>query len=264
MIRYAITEPDLVDRIKAKRAKWFDEAAAIVNALSEAPTSSEFKPHWSKIKQVYINLQHSKCCFCETALEGKINQDVEHFRPKAEVKRWELPERLAGKRIRLLQPDDDSSEPGYKYLAYHPWNYAIACKFCNSTLKKNFFPIGAARFTSAKTAAGLDRREKAYLIYPIGENAVDPEFLIEFEGLSPRPKKRAPAFDQRRALVTIDFFQLDDAVNRPELFKARAYLLQLFYLELESFRTASSAELKRHHQDVIDSLTDSSKWCCVR
>ena len=52
------------------------------NATSTAPA---FPSLWSETKQVYIELQHSKCAFCEKPLEGRIEQDVEHFRPKGEV-----------------------------------------------------------------------------------------------------------------------------------------------------------------------------------
>jgi hypothetical protein len=60
----------------------------------------------------------------------------------------------------------------------------MACKTCNSTLKKNHFPIEGTR-DSASTDPAQMSDEKALLIYPIGATDDDPEQLIEFEGLSP-------------------------------------------------------------------------------
>ncbi len=85
MIRFPITKAKLEADIKATNATWFDDAQDVLDALPSPPKSSDFKPLWSKIKQLYIDLQNSKCCFCEKPLEGKIEQDVEHFRPKAEL-----------------------------------------------------------------------------------------------------------------------------------------------------------------------------------
>ncbi len=64
--------------------------------------------------------------------------------------------------------------------------------------------------------------EKAYLIYPISDvDEDDPEDLIEFYGLSPQAKL-STGFGRKRALVTIELFQLDDEGQRAYLFKRRA------------------------------------------
>ena len=85
----------------------------------------------------------SKCAYCERKLEssdyGKIEQDVEHFRPKKMVREWQMPKRLKELGIAAMKvPNDDR---GYFLLPYHPFNYAATCKPCNSALKKNYFPI---------------------------------------------------------------------------------------------------------------------------
>ena len=46
----------------------------------------------------------SKCAFCEKPLEGRIEQDVEHFRPKCEVRPWDIPQDLADAGIAVSQP----------------------------------------------------------------------------------------------------------------------------------------------------------------
>jgi len=253
VIRYGISPASIHSAINKVDAKWFANAAAVLAGLPNPAKSSDFKPLWSKIKGVYIELQHSKCCFCEKPLEGKVEQDVEHFRPKAEVKPWKVPSRLSAQGVAVQQPTDGSSEPGYSQLAYSPFNYAIACKTCNSTLKKNFFPIEGTRDSTATDPAKMDG-EKALLIYPIGAVDDDPEQLIEFEALSPVPKK-ASGFNRRRALVTIEVFRLDDNSRRRPLFKLRATFVWLLFLELERRANARSVIQRQKDQAAIEMLT---------
>ena len=89
MIRYALSEKELRRRIEMAKKGWLARAEAQTeqNAATNEP---EFPSLWSEIKQVYIDLQHSKCAFCEKPLEGRIEQDVEHFRPKARLPRGRL------------------------------------------------------------------------------------------------------------------------------------------------------------------------------
>ncbi len=253
MIRYAVSEAELRSAITEVDKKWFTNTAAVIARLPSPPESSDFKPLWSKIKGIYIEMQNSKCCFCEKPLEGKIEQDVEHFRPKAEVKPWTVPSQLLAEGVTVQQPADGSSEPGYSQLAYSPFNYAMSCKTCNSTLKKNYFPIEGTRDTAATDPAQMDG-EKSLLIYPIGVTDVDPEELIEFEALSPVPRS-ASGFKHRRALVTIELFRLDDSSGRKPLFKERAALVRLLFLELEGHATAKTVHRREKHGKAIEALT---------
>jgi hypothetical protein len=255
MIRIAVSLAKLRAAITEVDKDWFTRAADVIAVLPNPPKSSDFKPLWSKIKGTYIKLQNSKCCFCEKPLEGNVEQDVEHFRPKAEVKSWNVPSRLAVEGVAPQQPADGSSEPGYAQLAYSPFNYAMACKTCNSTLKKNFFPIEGTRDSTATDLAQLDG-EKAFLIYPMGAADADPEQLIGFEALSPVPKS-AKGFDRRRALVTIEIFRLDDSNRRRPLFKMRAVLVRHLFLELEGRANAATASKRQKHQTAIDVLTSA-------
>jgi hypothetical protein len=250
MIRYEVTKAKLHADINATDESWFADTTVVLASLPNPPKSSDFKPLWSNIKQLYIDLQNSKCCFCEKPLEGKIEQDVEHFRPKAEVKPWTVPAKLAAEGITVQQPTDGSSEDGYSQLAYQPFNYAMSCKTCNSTLKKNLFPIEGARDSGSVDPSTM-KSEKALLIYPIGDFDTDPMDLIEFDALSPVPKK-ASGYGRRRAMVTIDIFRLD---RRRDLMKQRAYLVRLLFLELEGQANAATAAVRAKHQKAIDALT---------
>src|SRR5882762_7855914 len=94
MIRYSISPADLNHRITALKPTWFERAQAALDELPHEPKSSDFKGLWSEIKDLYIDLQHSKCAFCEKPLEGRIEHDVEHFGPKSEVESWQPPQDL--------------------------------------------------------------------------------------------------------------------------------------------------------------------------
>ena len=252
MIRYPITKTKLHAEITNVDAKWFTNTANDLANLPANPAGTDFKPRWSKIKQVYIDLQCSKCCFCEKPLEGKIEQDVEHFRPKAEVKPWNVPAKLVAEGVTVKQPANGASEPGYTRLPYEPFNYAMSCKTCNSTLKKNLFPIEGTR-DSAGTDPSQMGGEQALFIYPIGTIDTDPEQLIEFDALSPVPKHKT-GFGRRRAMVTIEVFGLGNPKLR-RLFQYRAVFVRLLFLDLEGKANATSPAKKAKHQIAIDNLT---------
>ena len=116
---------------------------------------------------------------------------------------------------------------GYYRLAYHIFNYAAACKPCNSALKKNGFPIAGTYRLEADDLEAL-KDEEAYLIYPLGDMDEDPEELIEFHGVVPRPIA-ARGHRRNRALVTIDFFKLGDPDERENLFMDRARIITALY-----------------------------------
>ena len=109
------------------------------------------------------------------------------FGPKKKVARWPVPASLARQGVVVQQPAR-GHEPGYTFLAYHPLNYAAACKTCNSILKKNYFPIAGTRDTSNSREPAAIAGERPYLLYPIGNLDADPEDLIEFAGLSAQAK----------------------------------------------------------------------------
>lgn len=254
MIRLMITPAKLRADILKLKPSFFGDAKNVLAALSKPPKSKEFKSLWSDIKQIYIDLQHSKCCFCEKPLEGKIEQDVEHFRPKAAVRVWKVPTKLDKAGVKPTLPSGGVKlEAGYTQLAYHPLNYAMACKPCNSVLKKNYFPIGGKRKAGGKDPAKLST-EKPYLLYPIGNHDSNPEALIEFKGLSPLPKV-ASGFNHQRALVVIELFQLNNPAMRRTLFKVCAYLIQLLFSTLELLKAATTPAKVAKHTAAIKGLT---------
>jgi uncharacterized protein (TIGR02646 family) len=77
------------------------------------------------VKNVLIEIQDYKCCFCESKIGHISYGDVEHFRPKAG---W-------------VQDDEKINKPGYYWLAYNWNNLLLSCQICNQRHKKNYFPL---------------------------------------------------------------------------------------------------------------------------
>jgi hypothetical protein len=252
MIRVTTTAAALLAAIEAHRPGWLARAEAITDALASGEADPEFTSPWSEIKGVYIGLQHSKCVYCEKELEDqRIEHDVEHYRPKGKVVRWVVPKVLARQGIVVNQPSR-GSEPGYPLLAYNPFNYAAACKTCNTILKHNYFPIAGTRDSTACNPAAM-AGERPFLPYPIGDTDDDPEDLIEFAGLSPQAK--GTGFRRQRALVTIWLFDL----NRKWLQKDRAKAIMAYFLALQIAGRKPRDKLARDAEKVVRQMGSPSE-----
>jgi len=231
MVRYAITRACLIALIARERPKWIARARERTAAYARAARYTGGSEFWGEIKNVYIRLQHEKCAYCETRLQGAVLaskvHEVEHFRPKQSVRAWPDP-RLAHLSD-FLPPcaTGDASASGYHRLAYHPFNYAIACTRCNSTLKSNYFPVRCER----DVAGGDPSRmygEGALLIYPLSDIDDDPRDIITFDGVLAVPAD-ADGVGYQRAVTTIAFFQL----NSEDLTLRRAGILLALWMNLQ-------------------------------
>jgi hypothetical protein len=257
MIRYQIAPRELTRRIRAHAPNWFTKVNGVVGKLPANPTSRDFVGLWSDIKEVYIALQGSKCVYCETLIEGNISNDVEHYRPKAKVSPWKVPGWLANAGLAVTSPGTPKGDPGYTRLAYEPLNYAASCKFCNSVLKKNLFPITGARQLAATDPRRM-KGERPLLIYPIGNFDKDPESLIRFVGMHPEPAVARGHRGYYRAVVSIELFRLDDAVKRKALFTSRALLIGLLHGYLATRRTSPPGPSRDRADRWIRILLDST------
>ena len=120
--------------------------------------SKKFKRLWGEtdVKEFLHKSQHGKCCYCERRRD-KGDCDVEHFRPKSEVK-------------------EDDKHDGYWWLAYEWKNLLIVCKTCNRK-KSSHFPLKDQN-KRAYTKEGDIHNEKPFLINPLEE---DPSNLINYD-----------------------------------------------------------------------------------
>jgi 5-methylcytosine-specific restriction endonuclease McrA len=247
MIRYEIGRQDLIDRIQGHKPNWISRAKTRTEEYARAHDYSAGTEFWGEIKQVYIDLQSEKCAYCETKLQGaalasKVHE-VEHFRPKSSVAAWPNHAVAHWKNFTPPCAMGRQSAKGYYHLAYHPFNYAIACTRCNSTLKSNYFPIRGNRRTAIRDPSWL-HVEDPLLIYPISDLDDDPATIIAFDGVLAVPKVRTgPKWE--RAYSVINFFQL----NHEDLTSRRAQLLAALWYVLETAATGTRvarAQARRH------------------
>ncbi len=253
MIRYPITKAELEAAIEAEKPGWLAEAKQKTAAFRKAKDFNEpaAQNSWSDIKGVYMKLQHNKCAYCERVLGsqqfGKIEHDVEHFRPKNAVKAWPTAKMKTSRGLNYPFSTGDAADNGYYLLAYHILNYTTACKTCNTSLKSSYFPISGARNISSSDSRKL-KQEAAFLLYPLGSLDEDPEALITFEGVLPVPKIKTGVAYQR-ARITIDFF----ALTRDELLQRRALILQNLWLAFRTLENQqANAQIKQVAQRIID------------
>jgi uncharacterized protein (TIGR02646 family) len=120
------------------------------------------------VKRLLLGAQHQKCCFCEKNQRDEPGA-IEHFRPKNGY----LSQR-GEKRLR---------KPGYYWLAYDWNNLYFVCHPCNTSYKKNLFPLrdSANRARSHHDDISL---ESPLLLDPGG--AEDPRNHIVFDNDVPR------------------------------------------------------------------------------
>lgn len=276
MISYRVSEADLVARIHALKPKWRARAAAATAACATAgkyvtknADGTDTEGLWGEIKEIFMTLQHDKCCYCERKLAsatfGKVEHDVEHFRPKSRVKNWFAPA------VKKELPDWPASlgkspaqTKGYFLLPFDPRNYATACKECNSALKSDYFPCGKAPILDAPSPAHA-ASEEPWLIFPVGDLDESAEDLIQFEGILAQPVHDAASDPKRhwRARVTIRFFHLNvpaetggapASEGRENLYRERAETISDLAYALDSRERATTAARRQQDERKIRRL----------
>jgi hypothetical protein len=235
MVRYGpLSIATLSAQVAAVQPGWLAKAATRTAANVAAGALVESDGIWSEIKSIFMRIQHNKCLYCERPLageqDGRVEQDVEHFRPKGRISAW--PKANSGLTYAFATGAESAS--GYFWLAYDLQNYAAACKPCNSTRKSDAFPIFGARGVSGSSVAALNRVEKPALIFPFGTWGDDPEPLLTFDGIVILPRAKSGK-KHNRARVTIDFFALND---REELWEDRFRAIREVFANVQMRETS--------------------------
>jgi hypothetical protein len=102
----------------------------------------------------------TKCAWCERHCEWQRQLDVEHYRPKAEVTRWDgSPPLVSDQPPRQVRVSD-----GYWWRAFDWDNYSLACGLCNQHWKRNLFPVRDPRPVHAE---GMETQEVPLLLDPM-------------------------------------------------------------------------------------------------
>jgi uncharacterized protein (TIGR02646 family) len=180
------------------------------------PAGAEFKyKAYSNddVKKALTLLSNNKCAYCESFVLAIDDGDVEHFRPKGEVK-------LENK---------TSLKPGYYWLGSDWENLFLSCKHCNQARKqeipggklktlgkKNQFPLSDEKKRIRNHKKDLKNEEPfRLLIDPAKE---DPSNFIEFDekGMI-YPKKNGSNTNDPKGEASIEVF----ALLRKKLVEAR-------------------------------------------
>ncbi len=185
MIRIKFIEPD-TDSWKQWNQQCKEKQLAHNNAIEHGKdsevSSKVYKGEDYNIKyNVYINVNeyfYGKCVYCESVIATDQPGDIEHFRPKNEVK--DINNRL----VTIDTKDGPKPHRGYYWLAYNWQNLLPSCKDCNSITKQktggeligkgNRFPIT----NSYAILPGEEKNENPLLINPVFE---DPEDHLEVD-----------------------------------------------------------------------------------
>jgi hypothetical protein len=240
MVRHAIARARLIELIARERPNWIRRARERTATYARAAGYTGGSEFWGEIKNVYIRLQHEKCAYCETKLQGAVLaskvHEVEHFRPKQSVRAWPDPRLPHLKDFIPSWATGEASASGYHQLAYHPFNYAIACTRCNSTLKSNYFPVRGRREVGGTDPSRM-AGEGALLIYPVSDIDDDPRDIVTFDGVLAVPVHGGDGVAYQRAVTTIAFFQL----NSEDLALRRAGILLALWMNLQYLATRPSA-----------------------
>ncbi|MDM1679853.1 hypothetical protein HX069_11900 [Myroides odoratimimus] len=178
----------------------------------------------SDVKDKLKEIQHNKCCFCESYITHISYGDVEHFRPKAG---W-------------VQENEGINKPGYFFLAYDWNNLMLSCTICNQRNKRNFFPLENPEFRTNITEAYNINNEQPLFIDPFIDN---PEEHIEFVEELPRAKNSSLKGEK-----TIEFLDL----QRNELNEIRNdYISLLNSLKETMLNNTFSSEIREYAKSQL-------------
>jgi hypothetical protein len=188
-------------------------------------------------------LFHGKCAYCETNIYQTSSGDIEHFRPKGNVKDY-----ASGKTVTVVINGLEVEHPGYYWLAYNPQNLLYSCELCNRPNKRrsgnrtigkhDYFPLETA---FRATQPGEEANELPSLINPLSQDPEDdPENHLEMD------KTGVLASKTTRGRICIDLLGLNDR-DLPNARRER-------YLEVERLVRDWYVEAQRQNQHIADEL----------
>jgi len=176
--------------------------AADFEATGTAP--KDFPAHWMlpDVRGALFVMHWRICGYCNSLLNEYDHGEVEHFRPKGNLK-------------------EDITHGGYWWLAYDFQNYILACRQCNSRATKGTsFPLrrhDALRLRYENR--GEWEQEERHLLDP-SLDPIDGWLICTNDGFL-KPDPRLPSDSSERLTGVIEFFRLN---TRPELVRERARL----------------------------------------
>lgn len=199
--------------------------------VSEDDISDSIYGH-ADVKKALTDLQKGICCYCESHYDVTGYGEVEHFRPKGGWKQDKEDKKL--------------HHPGYYWLAYKWENLMYACKKCNLTYKKNFFPLEEPdkRFKEDTLDISL---EKPLLINPYEEQ--HPENHLTFDG----PVIRALSVEGTASIIYYGLDRVALEEERRKIFNPLNALAKAAKLLQGKDKEETVDELKKCLNDLITS-----------
>ncbi len=211
--------------------------------------SKDFPDHWGKYKHIFAAAQHQgKCAYCETIVQAGMSGDIEHFRPKAFCQGLQSPKNKDDTGGQSPKRKTMHKEPGYWWLAYDWSNYLYSCSRCNSTWKKNQFPILGNR---AAQGGKLDS-EGALLLNPFDD---DPESHLEFD-----PNTGQVRGLSARGRATIDVCGLDRKSLEMRRATKGAKLLHRRDEYLVALSKGNDAAVRNSLRAILDECRDAEPY----
>lgn len=184
------------------------------------------------VKTQLKNEQNKKCAYCERYFNGDFGA-VEHFRPK-------------GGYSLLYKGKEKLIQPGYYWLAYDWDNLLYSCSECNTSYKKNWFPLldEAKRDIASKDIS----KEEALLINPASE---DPGDFFEFHQHIIVAKG-----GNTKGNTTIEVLKLNDRMDLVERRRGKWEEYKMHLLILKIAQDLKNRQLLDIGQFLLTSLTD--------
>jgi hypothetical protein len=188
-------------------------------------------------------LSLTKCAWCERHREWRRELNVEHYRPKAEVTRWEGSPPLVSNE----PPRQVPVSSGYWWLAFDWNNYSLACDPCNQRWKRNLFPVRGSR---APYGEGMEAQEIALLVNPMSSFRTADHFSWTDLGIMNAESDRGEA-----TIITC-------GLNRADLVALRARTARNVCDEIERLRRMlrSREAIGRHLQVLRELCAPASEF----
>lgn len=216
------------------------DATVAVRAALEADQKLEFdrKVYGSTaVKRGLVASHHGKCAFCESKVTHISAGDVEHYRPKAEVR----------------QSATDPIERGYWWLAYTWSNLLFACEVCNRRHKARLFPLA----DPARRARTPDDDLAAEAPLFVDPSLDDPGEHITFHGADPCARSE-------RGSATIDALGLDREPLRERRMTRLEHLRFLRdVVALAVDNDALGAVAERAHRHLRQAVAPTSEYAAM-
>lgn len=179
-----------------------------------------------------------KCAYCEKDLREEAAH-VDHFRPHGSV--------INNSGTRLY--------PGYYWLAYQWENLYMSCLACNSSHKKDSFPL-VVEEDRARSHHDDINNEEPLLIDP-GKEGDNPRNHIRFRLDLPEAY-----LDSEKGKKTIEILKLDNEEKRPNLIKDRLKVINRLIMirEIVEEGLLSPEKLEQCKQILLQSVEPSSEY----